>query len=320
MELLLIDYPVAIDLFLIAMAAVLVSGVIYLRLGRETGSLAFKVVVYIMILVTAMVYFTTFNLRFLGHNFISSLIIYGSAVPLVFFIVFKVANIIVAQIEKAEKQTDILKKNIERSSETSLNVANMTTELASSASEVNASSEEVSATTMEITLKARQQEATLGEIDKMAEDIKKITKIVTSIAEQTNLLALNASIEAGRAGEQGRGFAVVAEKVQQLAEESASSVEKTGNIVDVITEKIERAALASKEISLAMEGISAAAEEQTASMEEITATTNQLSDIVKGLEDDLVSKENPEVFKIEKKKKQLPFKSIIRSGKKKIAS
>ena len=109
MELLLIDYPVLIDLFLIAMAAVLVSGIIYFRLGREVGSLAFKVVVYVMILVTAMVYFTTFNLRFLGHNFYSSLIIYGSAVPLVLFIVFKVANIIVEQLAKIEKQTDILK-------------------------------------------------------------------------------------------------------------------------------------------------------------------------------------------------------------------
>jgi len=302
MEILLIDYSILIDLVLIAMAAVLVSGIIYLKLGREVGSLAFKVVVYVMILVTAMVYFTTFNLRVLGHNFFSSLIIYGSAVPLVFFIVFKVANIIVEQLETVEKQTNILKRSIERSSETSLNVANMTTELASSASEVNASSEEVSATTMEITLKAREQEATLGEIDEMAGDIKKITKIVTSIAEQTNLLALNASIEAGRAGEQGRGFAVVAEKVQKLAEESTSSVEKTGTIVDIITNKIEKAALASKEISLAMEGISAAAEEQTASLEEITATTNELTNIVKELEEDLISKEDSEVPKMKKRK------------------
>ncbi len=308
MDLLLFNYPVVLDLLLIGMAAVLVSSFIYFRLGRDSTSVAFRVVVYVMVLVTVMVYLATINLTYLGHNFISSFFVYGSAVPFVFYIVFKVANIIVRQVERIEKQTSILKKSVESSHETSQQVVNMTTELATGVNEINASAEEVSATTMEISQKTREQEVMLEDINKMAGEIKTVTKIVTSIAKQTNLLALNASIEAGRAGDQGLGFAVVAEKVQKLAEESTSSVEKTGSIVDSITKKIENAALASKDISLAMEGISASAEEQTASMEEITSTISLLRVVIKELEDDLVSKDNLTDSKTIKKKKSLPLK------------
>ncbi|MBN1803139.1 MAG: hypothetical protein JW891_16635, partial [Candidatus Lokiarchaeota archaeon] len=150
------------------------------------------------------------------------------------------------------------------------------TALAASANEVNASAEEVSATTVEIARKASNQESTLLEVNKMTEQIRNIVKLITNLSEQTNLLALNASIEAGRAGEHGRGFAVVAERVQKLAEESKSSVERTGEIVDFITKNIMSASMDSVEMSRGMEEISTATEEQTASMEEISATAAQL--------------------------------------------
>ncbi len=60
-----------------------------------------------------------------------------------------------------------------------------------------------------------------------AEDISKVTEVITEISEQTNLLALNATIEAARAGEAGKGFAVVANEIKELAAQTAKA---TGDI------------------------------------------------------------------------------------------
>ena len=60
-----------------------------------------------------------------------------------------------------------------------------------------------------------------------ANEISKVTEVITEISEQTNLLALNATIEAARAGEAGKGFAVVANEIKELAKQTA---EATGEI------------------------------------------------------------------------------------------
>ena len=191
------------------------------------------------------------------------------------------------QEEIINSKNDVLMEVIQTSSEISVTVANSVTELAASASEVNATAEEIAATTMEVARGSQTQAHKLAEINSMAQDIQNVIKIVTNISEQTNLLALNASIEAGRAGEAGMGFAVVAEKVQKLAEESKSSVEKTVDIVTDIIKKIEDVARYSQEFSHSMEEISSASEEQTASMEEITATSNYIGGTVQSLKEQL---------------------------------
>lgn len=85
----------------------------------------------------------------------------------------------------------------------------------------------------------------MKEFNNQTRNIEEILSSIDSIAKQTNLLALNASIEAARAGEMGKGFAVVADEIRQLAESSASSVERIGGILRpllgssaVISEKI----------------------------------------------------------------------------------
>ena len=72
----------------------------------------------------------------------------------------------------------------------------------------------------------------MARINKSAEQVKKIVKVIDDIAFQTNLLALNANIEAARAGKFGKGFAVVAEEVRNLAVKSAQSVQETTSMVD----------------------------------------------------------------------------------------
>ncbi len=72
-------------------------------------------------------------------------------------------------------------------------------------------------------------------LTKQADNISKVTSVISAIAEQTNLLSLNASIEAARAGESGRGFAVVAEEIRKLAEQSQAASRDIGSMISVVS-------------------------------------------------------------------------------------
>ncbi len=116
----------------------------------------------------------------------------------------------------------------------------------------------------------------LGHLGGAAQDISKVTELITNISEQTNLLALNATIEAARAGEAGKGFAVVANEIKELAKQTA------GATLD-IKEKIEGIQGVSKEaladsddilkiihqVNEVVASIAAAVEEQSATTKDI---------------------------------------------------
>lgn len=104
-------------------------------------------------------------------------------------------------------------------------------------------------------------------------DINKALQIIQSIATQTNLLSLNASIEAARAGENGKGFAVVADEIRKLSEESKSSANEIGKIVEVLvkssSESIER-----------MQNVSDSTEKQDANLNIVSDAFDVLSKCV----------------------------------------
>ncbi len=128
----------------------------------------------------------------------------------------------------------------------------------------------------------------IEELSSMAQDITRITEIITAIANQTNLLSLNASIEAARAGEAGKGFSVVAGEIKKLAEKSieaanniaktiANVQEKVGNTTDkinTITQTIMYQIGAVNQTNEAFSGISKASDELFL----------QLNNVVKGMD------------------------------------
>jgi len=114
----------------------------------------------------------------------------------------------------------------ERSQETVNQVAHVAEELTQSTDTIDARVRE----STEIATAAVQEVETTNEkiqgLQKSADDIGEVVRLINDIAEQTNLLALNATIEAARAGEAGKGFAVVANEVKNLANQTGKATEQ----------------------------------------------------------------------------------------------
>lgn len=134
----------------------------------------------------------------------------------------------------------------------------------------------------------------MDEINKSANDIKNVVKIIDDIAFQTNLLALNADIEAARVGKYGKGFAVVANSVRNLAtksqksvkettqmvEEAIKNIEKGNQLVKRTTEQLEAIKKGSEDVAYISNEVSDSSQEQAQGIEQITTALSQVENVV----------------------------------------
>ncbi|HLH11898.1 MAG TPA: methyl-accepting chemotaxis protein [Methylovirgula sp.] len=135
--------------------------------------------------------------------------------------------------------------------------ANAGSALAQKISEVGTHAAQSSELAAEAVSEAELTNATIDEMAAVAQEIGKVTDLISGIAEQTNLLALNATIEAARAGESGRGFAVVAMEVKALAGQTAA---------------------ATRDIATRIAGIQNATGRSVHAIQAITSTVRKLND------------------------------------------
>lgn len=131
-------------------------------------------------------------------------------------------------------------------------------------------------------------------INKRAEEINDVIKLIDDIAFQTNILALNAAIEAAHASAAGKGFSVVADEVRTLAEKVANSVKSTAALieacheainegVDLVVKTADELNSATKKAEEATERINAISEasvEQSHRLNEANTGVEQLSQVV----------------------------------------
>ncbi|GAB6904593.1 hypothetical protein DESC_740064 [Desulfosarcina cetonica] len=113
-------------------------------------------------------------------------------------------------------------------------VASASEEMAATVKEIANNAEKARCITSDAVHKANGATTKINLLGQAADQISKVTEVITEISDQTNLLALNATIEAARAGEAGKGFAVVANEIKELAKQTALATQEIKSKVEAI--------------------------------------------------------------------------------------
>lgn len=163
-------------------------------------------------------------------------------------------------------------------------VATATEEMTTTVRDIAGNSEKARGITEDAVHKAKNASMKVSELGHAANQISKVTEVITDISEQTNLLALNATIEAARAGEAGKGFAVVANEIKELAKQTADATQDIKSKVDSIqtsttgtVKEIEQITTVIDNVNAIVSSIAKAVDEQAATTQDIAENVAQAS-------------------------------------------
>ena len=131
-------------------------------------------------------------------------------------------------------------------------------------------------------------------ISRSSREINSIISTIENIAFQINILALNAAVEAARAGSAGKGFAVVADEVsnlasksdvaakatQELIESSIRAVTEGSDVVNKVTEALDRTGELAGNVTSRMSVVVDAIEKQRAAIVQVSDGIDQIASVV----------------------------------------
>ncbi len=169
--------------------------------------------------------------------------------------------------ESAASLEEISSSLNEMSSQTKINADN--------ASQVNILSSEARSAAEEGNAQMERMVAAMADISDAGQSINKIIKVIDEIAFQTNLLALNAAVEAARAGQHGKGFAVVAEEVRNLAARSAKAASETSELIAGSVAKTSNGVEIANQTASSLEKIYSGVSKVSDLAEEIATASNE---------------------------------------------
>jgi methyl-accepting chemotaxis protein len=138
--------------------------------------------------------------------------------------------------------------------------------------------------------------ARVAELDVTSQRVVRFLASIRELAELTNILALNADIEAARAGGHGRGFAEVAREVRSLAEQSAGTARRAGELVADMQERLVGVVAEMRRGEIAVGGVERLSSEGIGALDEImdatgdtTARASRITDTAGGQREALVA-------------------------------
>ncbi|MGD9209820.1 MAG: HAMP domain-containing methyl-accepting chemotaxis protein [Desulfobacteraceae bacterium] len=194
------------------------------------------------------------------------------------------SNTVAAAAEEMSANMNSVATASEEASTNVSMVASATEEMAVTVKEIAKNSEKARGITNDAVEKATGTTVNINKLGEAADQISKVTEVITEISEQTNLLALNATIEAARAGEAGKGFAVVANEIKELARQTATATQEIKSKIEAIqsssnqtVDEIKIISEVIKEVDNIVSSIAAAVEEQSVSTQEIAGNVAQAS-------------------------------------------
>lgn len=166
--------------------------------------------------------------------------------------VAQVKHEVAAMRDLSTRMVDSQTAAIERSGEMSeaaedglklaMGFADAVERLSAATSSIQQRVEEGAQLSAEAAERAGETDADIAALVAAADDISRVTDLISEIAGQTKILALNAQVEAMRAGQAGASFIVVAEEVKTLSSRTSDAVAEVSRQVDQIRDRTGRTA------------------------------------------------------------------------------